>query len=191
MRGGSPVDGESWLFADAAVGRDHDMALAIAIEHERQWIAEQWWAHECQRPLDSFKGRLGGQLPGRQPMPERNGTFGRGASATFAPGHPAHFHFFWRGGWSHCGSAANGLPMKSQWRESRKTPNKKPRECGVFQSIPQRCRSRDETGARERTRTSTKLPPLAPEASASTNSATRAGAGRVWCGAAIGLSTRP
>src|SRR5690606_14836210 len=35
-----------------------------------------------------------------------------------------------------------------------------------------------QPGARERTRTSTELPPLAPEASASTNSATRAGAGR-------------
>src|SRR5688500_15522659 len=43
-------------------------------------------------------------------------------------------------------------------------------------------------GARERTRTSTKLPPLAPEASASTNSATRAG-GRVCCDAGQGMST--
>src|SRR3546814_4637582 len=42
-------------------------------------------------------------------------------------------------------------------------------------------------GARERTRTSTELPPLAPEASASTNSATRAG-GRVCCVAALALS---
>src|SRR3546814_16813528 len=46
-----------------------------------------------------------------------------------------------------------------------------------------------QPGARERTRTSPELPPLATEASASTNSATRAGAGRGCCGARQGLST--
>src|SRR5690606_34666719 len=41
----------------------------------------------------------------------------------------------------------------------------------------------------KRTRTSTELPPLAPEASASTNSATWAGAGRAFSGVRRGLST--
>ena len=44
-------------------------------------------------------------------------------------------------------------------------------------------------GAQKRTRTSTKLPPLAPEASASTNSATWAGAGRAFSGLRGHMST--
>ncbi len=46
-----------------------------------------------------------------------------------------------------------------------------------------------QPGARKRTRTSTKLPPLAPEASASTNSAIRAGGSRAFCVRANVLST--
>ncbi len=53
--------------------------------------------------------------------------------------------------------------------------NKKPRLGGVFCFRGDSRRHRRSLyGARERTRTSTELPPLAPEASASTNSATRA-----------------
>ena len=68
-----------------------------------------------------------------------------------------------------------------KWRSIQsgwKAANKKPRQGGVFCHPVNPCRpSRFIDGAQKRTRTSTKLPPLAPEASASTNSATWAGVG--------------
>ena len=67
--------------------------------------------------------------------------------------------------------------LPSMARHYKNSGHKKTRFRGLF---------RLSRGARERTRTSTELPPLAPEASASTNSATRATqerdyVGRFWC----------
>ena len=62
-----------------------------------------------------------------------------------------------------------------QARPTSSRPQKTPPERGLVYLAWTRGDAGEQSyGARERTRTSTELPPLAPEASASTNSATRA-----------------
>ena len=63
----------------------------------------------------------------------------------------------------------SGIPRDHRKRKTRQAGGFR-NTSGTCWNVPICC-----LGARERTRTSTKLPPLAPEASASTNSATRAG----------------
>ena len=83
----SGADAQRRRFVDAAVGLDHNVALAGAVEKDRDGIAEQRSPHELEAPLEPFERFQRRQLRRRQSTAQRDRGFWFCLSSAFAAKH--------------------------------------------------------------------------------------------------------